>query len=101
MIKLLKHLKGWALFFAVLAPLLMFVEVIMDLLQPTLLKDIVNTGIGNGDLDYVLNVGLKMIACAVVGVIGGMSCSIAASIAGNTWGEKIREKVFWIWNIAR
>ena len=61
MIKLLKHLKGWALFFAVLAPLLMFVEVIMDLLQPTLLKDIVNTGIGNGDLDYVLNVGLKMI----------------------------------------
>ena len=95
MFKLLrKNLKGIALFFAVLAPCLMVVEVVMDLMQPTLLKDIINTGVGNGDLDYVLNIGIKMIACAIIGVIGGMSCSIAASIAGNSFGEKIRERLF-------
>ena len=49
MIKLLKYLKGSAIICAILAPLTMCLEVAMDLLQPTLLSKIIDTGVANGD----------------------------------------------------
>ena len=57
MIKLLKYLKGSAIICAILAPLTMCLEVAMDLLQPTLLSKIIDTGVANGDLNYVLYIG--------------------------------------------
>ena len=61
MIKLLKYLKGSAIICAILAPLTMCLEVAMDLVQPTLLSNIIDIGVANGDLNYVLSVGFKMI----------------------------------------
>ena len=58
MIKLLKYLKGSAIICAVLAPLSMCLEVAMDLLQPTLLSKIIDVGVANGDLKYVLHIAI-------------------------------------------
>ena len=58
MIKLLRFLKGSAITCAILAPIAMCLEVVMDLLQPTLLSKIIDIGIANGDLNYVLAVGV-------------------------------------------
>ena len=61
MIKLFRYLKRGALLCAIGAPLLMFMEVMMDLQQPSLMSDIVDIGIKNGDVQYVLMTGLKML----------------------------------------
>ena len=53
--KLLKYIKGNAIIYAILAPLMMFIEVIMDLNQPKLMSDIIDIGVANGDISYVLN----------------------------------------------
>ena len=45
----MKYLKG-GLIFAILAPAFMILEVAMDLMQPTLMSQIVNEGIYNENL---------------------------------------------------
>ena len=61
MTKLLKYIKGNAIIYAILAPLMMFIEVIMDLNQPKLMSDIIDIGVANGDISYVLNIFLIQI----------------------------------------
>ena len=94
MIKLLKYLKGSAIICAVLAPLSMCLEVAMDLLQPTLLSKIIDVGVANGDLNYVLKIGIQMVIAAVVGLIGGALCSFFASVASMNLGQEIRQGLF-------
>ncbi len=72
MFKLLRYLKGPAIFYAILGPCLMLLEVAMDLTLPTLLSNIVDIGIANRDIDYVIATGLKMIVFASLGLIGGI-----------------------------
>ena len=94
MIKFFKYLKGPAIICAIIAPLAMMLEVSMDLLQPVFLSNIIDIGIANGDLQYVLTVGLKMIIVAVIGAIGGIMCSTFASIAAMTIGQNLRQDLF-------
>ena len=94
MTKLLKYLKGSALLCAILAPLSMCLEVAMDLVQPTLLSNIIDIGVANGDLNYVLSVGFKMILAAIVGLLAGGACSLLASVASMNLGQEIREDMF-------
>ncbi|GAP15708.1 ABC-type multidrug transport system, ATPase and permease component [Longilinea arvoryzae] len=89
-----KYLKGPARFFAVLAPLTMLVEVFMDLQQPTLMSDIIDVGVANGDMAYILRIGLKMVAFAVIGFIGGASCSLFACKAGVSMSGELRQALF-------
>jgi ATP-binding cassette subfamily B protein len=92
--KLLKYLQGTAIFWAIIAPIAMFVEVSMDLTQPKLMADIIDIGVAKGDLSYVLAVGGKMLLVALIGLIGGSACSIFASMAAMSMGEKVRQGLF-------
>ena len=95
MISLLKkYLKGSAIACAIIAPLCMMVEVYMYLLQPTFLSQIIDVGVANGDLHYVLTIGFKMIIVAIVGAIGGMLCSTFAAVAAMSLGERLRQGLF-------
>lgn len=91
---LFNYLKGKALWCAILAPLFMCVEVAMDLLQPTLMSQIIDIGIANHDMDYVLSAGGKMLAVAVVGLIGGIGCGLMSSIAAIHLAQSVREALF-------
>lgn len=79
---------------AILAPLLMALEVAMDLAQPRLLQVIVDDGIAAGDLALVLRVGAIMLGAGVVGLIGGGGCTVYAAIAGYGFGTDIRHALF-------
>jgi ATP-binding cassette subfamily B protein len=93
MFRLMKYLKG-ALLFAFIAPLAMFAESAMDLLQPRLMASIIDIGVANGDLAYVLNTGAKMLGAALIGFAGGAGSTVASSIAALSMGEKMRLGVF-------
>lgn len=91
--KLLVYLKPyWKV--AILAPILMVIEVICDLSQPTLLARIVDYGIVKGDLHFILRTGLLMIGIAFIGMIGGVGCTITSTIASQGFGTDLRASVF-------
>lgn len=89
-----KNLKGKALLFAILAPILMMLEVYMDLQQPTIMSNIVDIGVRNRNLGYVWSMGLKMVLCALAGLIGGAGCCMLSSFASVMMGGSMRKKLF-------
>ena len=90
----LKYVKGSARIFAVIAPLMMLLEVFMDLQQPTLMSDIIDIGVANRDMNYVLHTGLQMIVYAIIGFIGGALCSLAAGLAAVNMSGQMRQGLF-------
>ncbi|MBR6523266.1 MAG: ABC transporter ATP-binding protein [Clostridia bacterium] len=91
--KLLKYLKKcWI--FALLAPLCMMLEATMDLYQPTLMAEIIDVGVANGDLNYVLSIGGKMLLFSFVGMIGGILCTVFSSIASSRFAAELRKHLF-------
>ncbi|SYX87307.1 ABC transporter ATP-binding protein [Paenibacillus alvei] len=79
---------------ALCAMLLMLVEVICDLMQPTLMSHIVDYGVVNRDMGYIARTGLMMVGIALVGIAGGMGCVYFASIASQHVGADIRLAMF-------
>ena len=79
---------------ALLAPLLMVLEVSMDLLMPRLIQVIVDQGITPGNMGVVLTTGGWMLLVAVIALIGGYSCGIYAIRAGQAFGADLRHALF-------
>lgn len=92
-LKLAKELRPyWR--WVVLAPLLMMLEVAMDLLQPRMVERIIDEGIARLDLGLVLQTGLLMFGLAVIGALGGMSNGFFAESAAQAFGADLRERLF-------
>ncbi|WP_437882394.1 ABC transporter ATP-binding protein [Pseudomonas sp. LRF_L74] len=66
---------------AALAPLLMMLEVAMDLMQPLLMSRIVDQGVLRGDLAIVWQTAPWMLVCAILGLLGGFGCTVFSSRA--------------------
>lgn len=93
MIKLFKYIKPY-MFWAILAPVLMIVEVGADLIQPLLMAQIIDKGIANNDLEFIFQTGIKMIVVTFIALIGGFGCTVAASIASQSFGANLRSVLF-------
>ncbi|MFD6507114.1 ABC transporter ATP-binding protein [Bacillus sp. NPDC060175] len=91
--KLLQYLKPY-MFFAIIGPLFMVLEVVMDLIQPTIMQHIIDVGIANRDLNYVIKMGLLMIGAAALGLVGGLGCMMYSTKAAVNFATDIRRDVF-------
>ncbi|MEZ4720171.1 MAG: ABC transporter ATP-binding protein, partial [Caldilineaceae bacterium] len=91
--KLAPFLKPYWLW-ATLAPLLMVLEVAMDLMQPRLIQHMIDAGILQQDMRVVLVTGAWMLGLAVVGFLGGIGCAIFAVMAGQAFGADLRSALF-------
>ena len=80
--------------FAILAPMFMCIEVAMDLLSPTIMQHIIDNGIANDDTAYVIKLGVLMLVTAVIGLIGGVGCTIYSTRAAVNFAADIRKDVF-------
>ncbi len=100
-VRLISFLKKYWIF-AVISPLMMAGEVIVDLLQPRLMALIVNkvvsTGVtGTPDpevMSFILITALKMILLVAFGGFCGIMCCYTASVASQGFGNDIRVKSF-------
>jgi ATP-binding cassette subfamily B multidrug efflux pump len=93
MFKLFPYLKPyWKA--ALLAPLFMLLEVYMDLLQPKYMASIVNEGVMTGDLLHIQKTGLIMLGVALIGLIGGLGCTVFSSTASQNFGADVRKDLF-------
>ncbi len=79
---------------ATLAPLMMLLEVTMDLMQPRMVQRIVDEGIARLDLALVLQTGGLMFGLALIGVVGGMACGLFAELTAQNFAADLREFLF-------
>ena len=81
-------------FFTLIAPLLMIIEVTMDLIQPTIMRHMIDTGIANSDNAYVLSMFWWMLGSAVLGLVGGIGCTYFSSKAAIHFATDVRQALF-------
>jgi len=93
-IKQLGGFLGPYKFFTLIAPLLMVLEVTMDLLQPTIMQHMIDTGIANSDNPYVLKMFIWMLMSAVFGLVGGIGCSYYSSKAAIHFASDVRQALY-------
>lgn len=93
MLKLFKSLKPyWLMVVGVL--ILVFISTMTDLALPDLMSDIVDTGIVQGDVSYILGRGGVMLAVALLGTVCIICSSYLSSRIGIGFSRDLRKKVF-------
>ncbi len=93
MIRLFRHLKPFAASVAVMLVLL-FLQSLSELYLPTLMADIVDTGIIKGDSNYIMRVGGLMLLVAGVGAVCTVGASYLSAKAATGFGRNLRRLVF-------
>ena len=93
MVKLLRYLRPYA---ALVAATMVFVffQAVSELYLPTLMSDIVDTGIVNGDTGYILRVGGWMLLVALGGAVVSILASYCSSRVAMGFGRDLRSTVF-------
>jgi len=93
MIKLYRFLKPYKLPIAIVLVLIFF-QTMADLYLPTLMSDIINNGVMNGDTNYILKTGGAMLLIAAGGVLFSVVASLLSSKTAVGFGRILRNNVF-------
>ena len=93
LLKLLKFLRPhWR--FTVMAPILMFCEVVLDLMQPRLIQRIIDYGVARSDINMVLATAFLMLCFMVLSGLSGLGCGFFAVRAAYGLGGDLRAALF-------
>lgn len=79
---------------AILAPIFMLIEASAELIMPKLMTLLINNGVATQNSNYILRMGATMVFIAIIGIIGGVGCLIAASIVSQRAGTDLRKSIF-------
>ena len=75
---------------AILAPILMLLEVGAELAMPKLMTFMINQGVGTGNTAIITKTGIEMLVIAIIGIIGGIGCLICATLVSQRTGTDLR-----------
>lgn len=93
MIKIFKNLKPyWKNILGILT--FTMIGVLCELFLPRLMGNIVDNGVVNGDVDYIINTGLRMIMFAILGTSSMIVSAYLSSKAATGFGRDLRRMVF-------
>jgi len=93
MFKLYRFLKQYTTYIAVII-ILLCMQVLSDLYLPTLMADIVDNGLANQDVSYILRMGGFMLLIASAGTLCAMIATYLSSKTAAGFGKILREEIF-------
>lgn len=93
MVKLFKYLKPFILLIFITF-ILVIIQAITDLFLPDYMSKIVDIGIVNNDLDYIFNIGIRMLVISLIGALCAIFISFLASKISSRFAKNIRKEVF-------
>ena len=80
--------------YAILAPLTVSLEVLLEIWIPYLMADIIDIGIANKDTDYVLRIGGQMALAAVISLVLGALAGRFGALASTGLSRNLRRAMF-------
>lgn len=93
MVKLIKLLKPYRTPIIVVF-ILVFLQSLSELYLPTLMSDIIDVGVVNGDTEYIMRIGGIMILVALAGTVAVVIANYLASKIAVGFAKLLRKKVF-------
>lgn len=88
-----KYIKPYLPAF-ILGPLLMLTEVLGEIMLPKLMSLIINNGVANRDMSYIIGVGIVMVLTSVVMALGGIGGAYFSSKASICFTSDLRGDLF-------
>ena len=77
-----------------LSPLAMIGEVVMEVIIPLIMARIIDVGIANSDLPYVIHYGIVMISLAVISLVCGVLGTVFSTFAAQGFGFTLRKRLY-------
>lgn len=78
----------------ILGPIFKLFEAVLELLVPLIMADIIDVGVLNGDMPYILRRALLLVLLAALGVAAAMVCQYYAAVAGGAFGRNLRSRLY-------
>ncbi len=94
MIKKLTPFLRKYLIYAILTPLAIAAEVLLEIRIPLLMSQIVDQGIASGNINFVLSKGLTMVIMALIALFFGAMAAFFSARASMGLGSEIRQGLF-------
>ena len=79
---------------AIITPLFMLLEVLMETIIPKLMANVIDDGIYAGDQGYIYRTCILMIICAFVSLVGGWMGAKYGAKASMGLGRNLRKAMF-------
>ena len=80
---------------SLLAPLLVILEVLMEVLIPLEMAKIIDVGIVNGDLGYIIQRGVILVVMAMLALYFGVQAGNMAAVASAGYAKNLRHDIFY------
>ena len=80
---------------SLLAPILVILEVLMEVLIPLEMAKIIDVGIANGDLGYIVQRGIVLVAMAMLALFFGVQAGNMAAVAAAGYAKNLRHDIFY------
>lgn len=93
MLKLAKYLKNYK-FQVIVGPTFKLIEAIFELIVPLVMARIVDIGIKNNDISYILFMGGIMVGLGLLGLGCAITCQYNAAKASQGFGTVLRNDLF-------
>lgn len=78
----------------ILGPAFKLAEAILELLVPLVMAKIIDVGIKNSDVPYIIKMGLLMASLGILGLLCAIVCQYSAAVAQQGVGTEIRNDMF-------
>ena len=78
----------------ILGPMFKLIEAVFELAIPLVMIKIIDVGVGNGDMAYVLKMGGVMLGLGLAGFAASLTCQRYAAIASQGYGTTLRNALF-------
>lgn len=91
--KLASYVKEYKKY-AILTPIFVILEVVMEVIIPLLMAKIIDVGIQNNDIKYILEIGTLLIVSAIMSLIFGMLSGKFAAKASAGYSKNLRKAMF-------
>lgn len=85
-----KYMKG-NIISAILAPIFIIVDSLGMVVQPYFLSQIIDVGIANNDINYIIKIGIIMAVFAIFAIMGGFLAMYFSSKAAYGFGANLRK----------
>lgn len=80
---------------SVLAPVLVILEVLMEVLIPMEMAKIIDVGIAHGNLTYIIQRGIILVLMAMLALAFGIAAGNTAAVAGAGYAKNLRHDIFY------
>ena len=80
---------------SLLTPILVVLEVLMEVLIPMEMAKIIDVGMAHGDLHYIIQRGIILVIMAMLALFFGIAAGNTAAVAGAGYAKNLRHDIFY------